>query len=265
VLSTNDSTRPLIRYHSAVTPLVPVGKPEERSLDELRAQLADLEAALHERRAEMSRVKGELEAFKLDYRLRVGRLHEELDELEIAIAGAELGELAKQVDARPAGPGAASTAPMPDPVPRYTSDAVRRLFRDVAKIIHPDLAADEITRNRRHALMIEANRAYASGDEVQLRWVLEAWENSADAVQGASPEATRMRLVRRIGVVEDQLARLSTELQALESTPLWQLKKMVDDGAARGRDLVKDMVARLTRDIMVAKNGLEAMRPPGRN
>ena len=80
----------------------------------------------------------------------------------------------KSIDARL---WAASQAPAPaDTAPRLTTDAVRRLFRDVAKVIHPDLAHDPEARDRRHALMIEANRAYALGDEERLRWILQAWE-----------------------------------------------------------------------------------------
>jgi hypothetical protein len=43
---------------------------------------------------------------------------------------------------------------------------------------------------------------------------------------------------------------------------MWQLKTMVDDEAAKGKDLVKDMVRRLKRDILVATNRLDALRPP---
>jgi len=35
---------------------------------------------------------------------------------------------------------------------------------------------------------------------------------------------------------------------------------MVDDAAAQGKDLVAEMVRRLTRDIMVARNRLDAMQ-----
>ena len=34
---------------------------------------------------------------------------------------------------------------------------------------------------------------------------------------------------------------------------------MVDEAAAGGKDLVEDMVRRLTRDIMAARNRLDAM------
>jgi hypothetical protein len=37
---------------------------------------------------------------------------------------------------------------------------------------------------------------------------------------------------------------------------------MVDEAAAKGKDLVRETVARLKRDIMVATNRLDAIRPP---
>jgi hypothetical protein len=70
----------------------------------------------------------------------------------------------------------------------------------------------------------------------------------------------RLRLVRRIAQLEEQLDLCASDLAALEDTPLWKLKAMVDEAAARGKDLVADMVRRLTRDIMVARNRLDAMR-----
>ena len=185
-------------------------------------------------------------------------MHEELEELERAVAEAELGALSRLVDA--SGDRAAATAESrPEAPPRFTSDAVRRLFRDVARTVHPDLAADEQTRDRRHALMVEANRAYAIGDEERLRWILEAWERSPEAVPDSDPDAARKRLIRRIAQIEEQLALSAADLAAMQDTPLWKLKTMVDEAADRGKDLVADTVARLKRDIMATRNRLDAM------
>ena len=107
--------------------------------------------------------------------------------------------------------------------------------------------------------MVEANRAYALGDEERLRWILGAWERSPEAVRGDDPEATRLRLVRRIAQIEEQLAACAGDLAALRDSALWKLKAMVDEAAARGKDLVADMVRRLKRDIMAARNRLDAM------
>ena len=229
--------------------------------EDLRSRVAELEATFGERRRHVARVKSDLGAFDIDYRKRVGTLHEQLDKLEAAIAEAELGEISRRLgpDARPS---KQSSAAAKLEAPRLTSDAVRRLFRDVAKAVHPDLAADDATRNRRHALMIEANRAYASGDEEQLRIILHAWERSPEAVVGSDPEAMRLRLVRRIGQIEEEIEMLAGDLAELHDSPLGKLKAMVDEAAAQGKDLVRDMIGRLKRDILVATNRLDALRPP---
>lgn len=221
--------------------------------------MAELDTALKTRVEDITRAKTDLAAFRILYRKEVGLLHEELDELERKIAEAELGELSKAV--ADAGGEPSSTIPdqQAEPLTRYTSDAVRRLFRDVAKIVHPDLASDAITRDRRHALMVEANKAYALGDEERLRWILQAWENSPEAVQDSDPDAARLRLMRRIAQLDEELASCVRELSELHESPLWKLKVMVDEAAARGKDLVADMVRRLKRDVMAARNRLDAM------
>ena len=243
--------------------LVRTGRRDDGA-EPLETQVVEREALLGERAAELGRLQTDLEAFRQRYRHEVGRLHDQLDELELAIAEAELGELSKKLeDAGAAEVSGAPADPAPEPVARFTSDVVRRLFRDVAKTIHPDLAhPDDVTRERRHALMVEANRAYARGDAQHLRWILEAWERSPEAVHGDAPEATQLRLERRLAQIDDQLEMIANDKAALEDSALWQLKAMVDREAVRGKDLVADMVRRLKRDVMAAANRLDAMRPP---
>jgi hypothetical protein len=239
--------------------LVPSQRDHAHDLDALRARVADLERLLAERSADAARTRSALDAFRIQYRQEVGLLHEELDRLELELAEAELGILTARLgDIAP--DAAARASERPEPEPRFTTDAVRKLFRDVAKVIHPDLARDEIARDRRHWLMIEANRAYALGDEEQLRAILQKWERSPEAVQGTDDEAMRLRLERRIAQIEEQLGGLAEAMAAATETSLWKLKVMVDQEAAQGKDLIKDMVRRLKRDITVATNRLEALR-----
>lgn len=234
--------------------------PSEDDLDTLQARLAARETELDEREAELTRLKADLAAFRIRYRQEVGRLHEELEELDRAIAELELGEMAKRLEEEAPDQESATPGPSADNAPRYTSDGVRRLFRDVAKAIHPDLARDAITRDRRHTLMVEANRAYALGDEERLRRILHAWENSPEAVIGDDPGAVRLRLGRRIAQLEEQLTLCEGEIAELHASPLWTLKAMVDEAAAKGKDLIADQVRRLKRDVLAARNRLDAMR-----
>ncbi len=243
-----------------MTTLVRPDRPNDHDLDGLRARLTELETSLIERSTDAAKAPAELAAFRIQYRTDVGLLHEELDRLELAIAEAELGEVSKRVEAAGA-PEPAPAFARPEPQPRFTTDAVRKLFRDVAKAIHPDLARDQIARDRRHSLMIEANRAYAMGDEEQLRAILSAWDRSPEAVQGTDADAMRLRLVRRIAQIEEQLEGLAGALADVKESSLWKLKAMVDEEAAKGKDLITDMVRRLKRDITVATNRLDALRP----
>lgn len=239
--------------------LVPSGPSRDDDIETLRSRLGELDSALRDRASEVTRAKADLAAFRIRYTQEVGMLHEELDELDRAIAEAELGEMSKRLDDEGEPQAAAPTDTEPGTAARFTSDAVRKLFREVAKTIHPDLASDDLARDRRHTLMIEANRAYALGDEERLRRILHAWENSPEAVQGDDPEAERTRLARRLAQMEEELDGWNREHAELQDAPLWKLKVMVDDAAARGKDLVADMVRRLKRDIMAARNRRDAM------
>lgn len=241
--------------------LIPSARESGHDIDSLRTRVTELEGRLEDRQREMSRTRAGLDAFRIRYRQQVGLLHEKLDELELALAEAELGVIADRVTSSQ--DGDVTDTPSGDRIeapPRFTTDAVRKLFRDVAKAIHPDLAADDQARGRRHALMIEANRAYALGDVDQLRAILEAWGKSPEAVQGTDHEAIRLRLLRRIEQIEALLQALAAEHASLLDTSLWKLKAMVDDEAAKGSDLIADMAGRLRRDILVATNRLDAIR-----
>ncbi len=237
--------------------------PDDRDLRDLRAHVSERVALLDVQLARLTQLESELETFKVRYRREVGRRHEELDEIEYAIAELELAELARQLGQERTDRPARPATERGEPVPRFTSDAVRKLFRDVAKAIHPDLADDEHARQRRHALMIEANRAYALGDERRLRAILQAWETGAVTVPADDANAVRLQLLRRLAQIDGQLEACAGDLEALEDSPLWKLKVMADDASARGRDLVGEMVKELTRDILVAQNRLDAIRSYG--
>ena len=226
--------------------LVQSSQREGQDLESLRSRAAGLETELADRVRYLARVDAALSAFKIRYRQEVGLLH---------------GEIARQVESGAREAASPVNRPRPQAGPRFTTDAVRKLFRDVAKAIHPDLAGDDHARDRRHTLMIEANRAYALGDEQRLRSILDAWARSPDAVLGEGDEAVRERLVRRAAQIDEQLQACASELAEIKATPIWQLKTIVDEAAVRGKDLIADMVRRLKRDILAARNRLEAIQP----
>jgi hypothetical protein len=70
----------------AVFSLVRSRPPDDRDIRDLRARVSEQGAVLDARLARVTQLESALDAFKVRYRREVGRLHEELDELEYAIA-----------------------------------------------------------------------------------------------------------------------------------------------------------------------------------
>ena len=98
------------------------------------------------------------------------------------------------------------------------SEDVKRLYREIAKRVHPDLATDDAERGKRNQVMAEVNRAYADGDEARLRAILNEWETSPDAVTGDGIGAELVRTIRKIHQVEGRLARIQAEIAALSGS-----------------------------------------------
>jgi hypothetical protein len=219
--------------------------------------------------------RNQLHAFETRYRKALGTRYARLD------------ELAERLDETP-GPGQdADGGPDPDPddpAERYpgqglpggqnwawgerepekepdhravVSDDAKRLFRQLARLIHPDLAGDTRERERRTNLMVAANDAYEQGDVAALERMLADWHASPEAVTGSGAAAELERTLRRIAQVEDGMRRIDDELADLEASAMGWLRRRVDKAAREGWDLLAHMVKELDRQIGEAQLELD--------
>jgi hypothetical protein len=227
-----------------------------------RARVAALEQQLALRDRELTALKTELLALQDRYLTDIGPLYAELAELDAEVAEVEIrlglrpAESPEPIDAEddmdpPAGCGHRSTP----------SVDLKRIFRDVAKAIHPDRATDEAARFRRHSLMAEANRAYAEQDEDRLRLILRAWEQSPEAVAGETPEAVEARLAHRAVELEMRLADLERESAAVNGSAIARLQRRIEETRAQGWDLLAEMLLHVRREIARARARLASIRP----
>ena len=128
-------------------------------------ELARLEGGVATAERELAALRAELLTLQNRYLAEIGVLYSDLGRLEAELRDAEIRaglRLPEDIDTEEtddAGEGATATAGCVNPA--APSDDLKRVFRDVAKAVHPDLALDEMARCRRHSLMAEANRAYA--------------------------------------------------------------------------------------------------------
>jgi hypothetical protein len=250
--------------------------PGAEELARRKAQLLVLSGQLLERERGLAAFRGELHAFETSYRKALGARYARLDEL-----AERLDETAQSDGHHPAEPdeedgdGPADRYPgqgvpggqnwawgerEPDRDPErraVVGDDAKRLFRQLARLIHPDLAGDAQERERRTNLMVAANDAYEQGDVAALERLLEDWHASPEAVTGSGAAAELERTLRRIAQVEAGMRRIDEELAELEASAMGWLRRRVDKAAREGWDLLAHMVRELDRQISEAQLELD--------
>src|SRR5215213_4723212 len=219
------------------------------------AEAERLAALLEGRRAELSALQEEFREFQERYARTVGGRLSELAEVEAEIRRAEARLAGQDVDAGGAadegGPDFYGTAPSAAPA----KSGLRKLFWSVARMFHPDHAADEEEARRRHQIMAEASRAYRDGDVESLSTLLDDEQLQsycATAAREDEPEDDAARLLQ----LKEELITIEFGIKRLRQDRLYHLMLKTADEAREGRDALAQMAASVTRKIAKARNRL---------
>ena len=224
---------------------------------DLEQEISSLEALLAERRAELVALQQELREFKSRYTQIVGSRMAELGEVERAIREAEARLFNLKLEAESVEEeNAASLDEAASSTGITGKKALRKLFWSVARLFHPDHAADEKEAQRRHAVMAEASRAYREGDVDSLHTLLGDEQiqffcttQDADAVE----EDRAGRLLRLKG----DLRTVEFGIKRIRQDGLYHLKLKTDEDARAGRDALAVMAENINRQITKARRRLE--------
>lgn len=246
-----------------------VVKPEEQELALKRDEHAAIETELAERELRGANLRAELGAFERQYLHHVGMLYAELDEWKARIAeqaakaqpGSEKARKAAQEARARADETKASAGDGADEDPKAfsASPEMKKLYREVARRVHPDLTSDRTDRAKRQILMAEANAAYEQGDENKLKKMFQAYECSPESVTGEGAGAELVRVIRRISQARSRLAEIEAELQELLRSDLYQLKQRVDEAGQHGRDVLKELKRKVEEQIVQAKERVRSL------
>ena len=174
----------------------------EREAERLRDRLAAIEE-------EQATLMAELAAFEADYLREVVSVLAELHELEARIAAlvakrsgaAEDKRAALSARARARETTAAVKAIPQTPGPLPTGD-LKKLFREAAKRMHPDLAPDDETRQHAEAFMKRLNQAFAASDAGAIVDLVRQWESSPYATAPAAADDQTARAARRVSALQ---------------------------------------------------------------
>ena len=231
--------------------------PEQEELERKREELGAVRAALAERELELADLRAQLKSFEGRYLRQVGVLYAELDEWDAKIAELEAKlkpsaaaqqsahEARKRADeTHEATHGEASKAQDFQP-----SADLRSLFRNVAKLIHPDFAKDDADQQRRTSLMAQANEAYSRGDFEALQRILDDYQESSESVQGEGIGAELIRIIRQIHQARKNIVTLEEELNRLSNSELSQLIRDTDIAQKQGLDHLAQLAATLEGKI----------------
>lgn len=244
-------------------------KPEERELARKLKEQERLESELAECELRLATLRGELKTLEARYLNLVSARYAELDELRAQIAerlaaeepsNERLQRAAREARLRADESRAAvSTAPAEAPKSFSPSPELKRMYREAAKRIHPDLTANPEDRARRQTAMAEVNRAYHQGDESAIAKILEAYESSPEAVEGEGAGVELVRVIRKLSSMNNRIAEIETEMQTLLSSDLCLLKMQADEAQEQNRDVIAEMAEKVGERIADCKARIETM------
>ncbi len=248
-----------------------IAAPEELELERKHNLLARLKDRLVTKEEEMTEIRAELEQFEAQYVMEVGRLYAELDEIEALIAEEEMKlnpedeEIKRRADeARKRAEESAEAADEENwqaCTQKWNPSAeAKKAYRNLAKMIHPDLAIDKEERERRHELMSKLNDAYTDGDQSLLNKLVEEYRDSPELVKGDSLGDNLIRVIRQVSQVKTRLQELRAEKIEAELSELYVLREKVTAEQLEGRNLLKQMAERTATHIKKAKRRLSNLQ-----
>ena len=236
--------------------------PEEQQLEE---RIAETEARWVDAEVEVETLRVELDNFALVHHQRLGPMYVRLDELDALIAEATAARTGDPDDIRRAFEARNVVEPMPDleaffaeadaaaargesdgaaegdgpeqPVIPQAPQRIRpdkeaqRLYRDLARRAHPDLAQDPAEQELRGAFIARVNEAYARGDVLALAALAEEWAGETGD-SGAPSEGTPERLAwlrQRLDWLTARLRRIEEARAELVDSPMGQLLMLLPD------------------------------------
>ncbi|MGI5376770.1 hypothetical protein ACQEV2_21495 [Streptomyces sp. CA-251387] len=240
-------------------------RPEERLERAVRAA----EQALIEYEIAVETFRVEVENFSRLHHQKLGPMYARLDELDACIAEATAARTGDPEDIRKADEARARVLPMPGveelfhgwmdgdglspeaaamltdqsvrpPQRVRPSDEARKLYRELARKAHPDLAQEDAERRRREEFITRVNAAYARGDEALLRELAEEWAaGPVPKEQGPTPAE---ELYARLEWLAQRKEMLTLVAKDLEESAIGAMLRMAPDDPDRLLDEIAEQL-----------------------
>ncbi|MCB8967980.1 MAG: J domain-containing protein [Ardenticatenaceae bacterium] len=256
--------------------LAETGENWREKVAELQALLADIQPKLIDAEARLAERFAEINRFELTLRTKIGPLVQRLEILKDEIRGLrrklrqmqedwffakEQGEndfvmagwnFSAEAGAAAAGDYRYMGPHVPPPSADLSADKqedIKRLYRQLARRFHPDLASDEAEREYRTGVMMRINAAYTAGDLEKLQAIAAEPDNPDHMNDVQSDQQLAEALLRELVRCRRRLAEIEEEFASLARHRNAVLQRRAQRAAAAGRDLLAEMAVELQEEI----------------
>jgi chromosome segregation ATPase len=241
----------------------------QKLLERAQTELIDAETDLAERLSAINAFEFALRAATSQLVSRLERLEDEIRDLRRQLrhraddwrdtAGRHGAWSVDDVEdvAASAGPQASGAyryrATAPESPPKKLDEdsgaELKRLYRQLARRFHPDLALDESDRDYRTQLMIAINAAYAAGDLARLHQLALEPDSSHQPDISAANQQLAEALLRELERCRRRLAEIREEVARLEKHKSTRLMRQARQAEKEGRNWQAEMKAQLQEQI----------------
>ncbi|MCT7352608.1 J domain-containing protein [Streptomyces sp. 15-116A] len=243
------------RQSDAGAEQVPGGVGAPRAEERLEQAVRAAEQALIEFEIAVETFRIEVENFSRLHEQKLGPMYARLEELDARILQARADRSGDPEDRRRAEEARARLTPIPgveellngwmdgeglfpEAVAMLTerpvkppqrvrpSEEARKLYRDLARKAHPDLAQEDAERSRREEFITRVNAAYARGSEAELRELAEEW--AAGPQLRRAPSAAE-ELYARLEWLSQRKELLTLVAKELEESAIGSMLRLAPD------------------------------------
>lgn len=244
--------------------------PEEIELAQKENMLQQKQEILTDRELAFSTLQADLHSFEMEYYLKVGEKYVHIDRLQATLDNIIASKAPRDINAKKRAAESNHKAQQSEnDAEQYkqlnetkqnkfeATPELKSLYRELAKLLHPDLTLEPKEKQRRHKLMQQINEAYQAGDLKRLNDIWEAERNNPENIKGDDIGSSLVRAIRKIAQIEKRIMELENNIEELCKTDLYLLFGTVQKEFKKGNDWIEQKSEELESRIAFLQSQID--------
>ena len=247
--------------------------PEEVELQNKEDLLKTKQESLTERELALSTLTGDLRSFEIEYNIKVGAKYSNIDRLQatldkILLSKSPTSKIFQKKAQESQAKADKSFSNQEEFTNKQTENTkkfeatseLKSLYRELAKLLHPDLVLDPEEKDRRHILMQIINEAYQTNNIEKLLQIYNEEKNNPDLIKGEDIGSSLVRVIRKISQIDSRIAQIEKEISEIHETDLFKLFNTIKNEKIKGIDLLEKLQSDLDSQIVFIQSQIENLK-----